>query len=145
MLINENCIHDVMHYLAVHLDIIYENYKVSYKTVSVYEIIEYFAEKYTPQDIIYTINLLSQGGYIYGTELQNIKISVSKQKIHYLTYHGQKFYESIQSDPIWGKTKNVIKKVGVHSLEFIESVAHDFIVESGKQAISVILSQQPND
>ena len=142
MVINENCIHDILEYLSTHINIEYKDGKSFYKPVSVFELIENFSAIYEPGDIIYTVNLLSQGHYIYGIELQNTNISVSKQKIFYITYTGQKFYTTIQPEPIWNKTKSVLKQVGVHSLEFIEKVAHDVAVESAKQAISIIMSQQ---
>lgn len=55
-------------------------------------------------------------------------------------YH--KFYESIQSEHIWDKTKSVISKVGVHTLDFIEGVARDVAVESAKQAVTISMMQK---
>lgn len=62
-----------------------------------------------------------------------------------MTYLGFQFYESIQPEPIWNKTKNIIKQVGVHSLEFIETVAHDIAVESAKQMVALIIPNQKNE
>lgn len=51
--------------------------------------------------------------------------------------YGYQFYESVKDPSIWNKTKNIIGKVGSHTLEFIESVAHDVAVEAAKEVIAV--------
>lgn len=55
---------------------------------------------------------------------------------------GHQFYESIKPQPIWDKTKSIVSKVGVHTLGFIEGVAHDIAVESAKQAVTISMSQK---
>lgn len=60
-----------------------------------------------------------------------------------MTHRGHQFYESIRPEPIWNKTKSIISKVGVHTLDFIEGVAHDVAVESAKQATAIMMTQKP--
>ena len=41
------------------------------------------------------------------------------------------------------KTKSIINKVGNHTLEFVENVAHDVAVESAKELIKGTITGQP--
>lgn len=59
-----------------------------------------------------------------------------------VTVCGHNFYESIQEDTIWNKTKHIIGDVGNHTLKFIEDTAQKVTIESAKQAITVIMTQQ---
>lgn len=142
MKLNEDCCRDILNFLVETLTISINNEDAIYDSTNSFRIIEAFSAQYDKADIIYSINMLYQCGYISGKNLDKQKAPLVKQEIDNVTYLGQKFYLSIQPEPIWNKTKSVINKIGVHSLEFIESVAHDVAVESAKQAVSVMLSQQ---
>lgn len=63
-------------------------------------------------------------------------------EINNITYPGHQFLNTVRPEPIWNKTKNIVAKVGNHTLAFVESVAHDIAVESAKQAITVMMGQQ---
>ena len=71
------------------------------------------------------------------------KSRLTEQFIRNLSYRGLQFASNIETDTTWNKVKSIIGRVGSHSLSFIETVAHDLIVEMGKQSITVMMTQQP--
>lgn len=144
MTINENCIRDILKYLVENLEITIETHnRFTYCNISVYRLIEeLYPSKYTKEDIVYSVNILANLSFIEGEQLSDkVNVSCSFQTINNVTYRGQKFYECIKPEPIWNKTKNIVSKVGVHTLEFIERIAHDVIVESAKEATSIVLNK----
>lgn len=50
----------------------------------------------------------------------------------------QDFNEGI--DNTWEKTKTIANKVGNHTIEFMEGVAHDVAVEFAKEFIAISMS-----
>ena len=60
-----------------------------------------------------------------------------------VTIDGHKFIDSVKEPTIWNKTKSIINKVGNHTLEFVESVAHDVAVESAKELVKGTITGQP--
>jgi len=38
---------------------------------------------------------------------------------------------------VWKQTKDIIKNAGIHTLEFIEQVAHDVAVEAAKEMVKI--------
>ena len=146
MQINEECIRDILKYLIENLDISVEyRNEFNYTNITVLELINSpaLSGKYLEKDIIYSVNILSQCRFIEGEKLQDKENEYcSKQVIKNVTYAGQRFYETIKPEKVWEKTKSVINKVGVHTLDFIETVAHDAVVESAKQAVTVAMTQR---
>ena len=51
------------------------------------------------------------------------------------------FSPNLSSLFLFTKTKSVISKVGIHTLDFIENTAHDIAVESAKQAIVIAMTK----
>lgn len=95
------------------------------------------------KDIAYSILKLLEINFIKASEVSPENAGViQKCEVYEVTYLGHKFYESIQSEHIWDKTKSVISKVGVHTLDFIEGVARDVAVESAKQAVTISMMQK---
>lgn len=143
MKINQECIRDILNYLVENLSIEIEETRGSYCSISVLELIHKFEEKYEKEDIVYSINILSECYFIEGKELEKkTQIIFAMQEIYNITYRGQQFYEATKPENIWSKTKSIVSKVGIHSLEFIESIAHDVAVESAKQAITIMMNQK---
>lgn len=141
MQIKEDCIRDVLGYIVENID--YKNdidYKLDVVPVSLYELYndKKLSEEYEQKDIMYSVLKLLEIRFIKVSDIfpQN-KSVIERCTICEVTYNGHKFYESIQPQPIWDKTKSVISKVGVHTLDFIERVAHDIAVESAKQAVTI--------
>lgn len=65
-----------------------------------------------------------------------------EEHIDYNKKIDDKFLETIKPELIWNKTKSIISKVGVHTLNFIEDIAHDVAVESAKQAVTIAMTQK---
>lgn len=141
MKINEDCIRDIMKLLVDDLVIFVDKKKVELGKLSIYDISSCL-KNYKIEDICYSIMLLSQIKYIKGIGLDDINgRMISSIYVNEVTYDGQSFYESIKPDTIWNKTKTIVGNVGVHTLEFIESVAHDVIVASAKEATAIVVNK----
>ena len=95
------------------------------------------------KDIMYSVMRLNEMGYI---KLQNIsplnKTYINNCIISDVTYLGHNFYNSIQDDTVWNKTKSIIAKAGNHTLKFVEDTAQMIAVASAKQAITVMMTQK---
>lgn len=141
MQIKEECVREILGYIVKNID--YKNdvdHKLNVVPVSLYELYndKKLSEKYEQKDIMYTVLKLLEIHFIKVSDIfpQN-KSVIERCTICEVTYSGHKFYESIQPEPIWNKTKSVISKIGVHTLDFIEGVAHDIAIESAKQAVTI--------
>ena len=143
MKMNEDCIRDILKYLVENLSIKIENNKGGFNDITMLGIIKEFDNKYTKEDIWYSVYNLSQDRFIDTNDIRKQSmVGFALVEIYNVTHRGHQFYETIQPQPLWDKTKSVISKVGVHTLGFIESVAHDVAVESAKQAVTIVMTQQ---
>lgn len=144
MKLNEDCMRDILKLLVKELKLFIDQkyHIIQFGKLSLMDISNEMTQ-YDLNDICQCAYILCQNGYIKGDGLFDINgKSASKIYVNEVTYIGYQLFESIQPEPIWNKTKSVLKQVGVHSLKFIETVAHDVAVESAKQAVSVMISQQ---
>lgn len=143
MKMNEDCIRDILKYLVENLSIKIENNKGGFNDITMLGVIKEFDNKYTKEDIWYSVYNLSQDRFIDTNDIRKQSmVGFAFVEIYNVTHRGHQFYETIQPQPLWDKTKSVISKVGVHTLGFIESVAHDVAVESAKQAVTIAMTQQ---
>lgn len=141
MKMNEECIRDILKYLVENLSIKIENNKGGFNDITMLGIIKEFDNKYTKEDIWYSVYNLSQDRFIDTNDIRKQSmVGFAFVEIYNVTHRGHQFYETIQPQPLWDKTKSVISKVGVHTLGFIESVAHDVAVESAKQAVTIVMT-----
>ena len=144
MKLNEDCIRDTLSILVNELIFIIDKKynKVEFGKLTFFDIKNEF-NQYTNEDICQSLYILAQNNYIRGKHLLDMNGQLlSTIYVNEVTYIGYQFYESIQPEPIWQKTKTILKHVGVHSLNFIESVAHDVAIECAKQIIPIIVSNQ---
>lgn len=92
--------------------------------------------KYSEEDLHYCLVKLDEAGL-----LEVVTIPVMRQhlpgikSIHYLTMSGHEFLESIKSDNVWNRTKNVAFKIGSYSLSTLTNIATGVISELIKQQI----------
>ena len=134
MEMNIDCIRDILSFI-VDTQTIDDNLTIV--PIQVNDI--YDGEKlknYSKQEIFYSLTLLKEGGYILCTSSSYSNVIVLFEVIR-ITYKGHTFYESIREQTVWEKTKSTAKNVGNHTLEFIESIAHDIAVEGVKTIISM--------
>lgn len=143
MKINEECIRDILSYLVNNLTIqISNNNRGDFNSISLLSLIKNFEEKYSKEDIWYSVYNLSQDRFIETNDIRKqSRNGFAYVDIYNVTHRGHQFYETIQPESIWSKTKSVVSKVGVHTLGFIEGTAHDIAVESAKQAVTIIMAQ----
>lgn len=127
--LNTDCIRDVLLYLEKNLKIENRNF-VSITLSALQENLS----KYSAEDVFYTIYNLSEARFVDCKWGVITSENYRHCDISNITYRGHQFLESVRPETIWEKTKTVASKVGVHTLEFIESVAREIAVELAKQA-----------
>ena len=133
MKMNLDCIRDVLLFI-IDTQIIDSNLKIvpiSCKDIYSSEKLE----KYSQQEIFYSLLLLKEGQYISCLS-KSYDNTIVIFEITNVTYKGHMFYESIRESTVWEQTKSTAKKIGNHTLEFVEKVAHDMAVEGFKAFIS---------
>jgi hypothetical protein len=128
-----------MIYLGNNLKITFTISNINYNGVTANTLFDKL-NTYSKEDILYSIEILYQCNYIVGDCLTLDKYHPGKVKICSITYEGQMFLESIKSQTVWSKTKTILEKIGVHSLRFVETVAHDVAVEMSKEVIKQLNS-----
>lgn len=140
MKINEDCIRDVLQYYVDELSINFISHnRCDFNEISLLKTIKHFEDKYSQEDVWYAVYNLSQDRFIETNDIRKTSrdAGLAHVSIYNVTHRGHQFNESIQPEAIWDKTKTIVSKVGVHTLGFIESVAHDVAVEVGKQAVTI--------
>lgn len=141
MKINEECIRDILKYLIENLTIQIDKTRGGFNNLSLLSIMKEFENQYSREDIWYSIYNLSQDRFIETNDIRKQSLNgFAYVEVYNVTHRGHQFYETIQPEPIWDKTKSIVSKVGVHTLNFIEGTAHDIAVESAKQAISIMMT-----
>lgn len=142
MKVNEDCIRDILLYLSVNLTLDLSENKNIYNQISVLELMKDLSDEYTKEDIVYSVNILYQAGYIMGINLEQKNISLSRLKIVDITNKGHVFSQNVGNPSVWDKTKKIISKVGNHTLNFIEDVAHDIAVETSKEMVKSLIKSE---
>ena len=146
MKLNPDCMRIILKYCVENID--YQEISVNNwagKTVTLqmlYKCVE--LKKFDKRDIMYSVMKLCEYNYI---TLSNIYPNEGQKYINSctitdVTVYGHNFYESIQEDTIWNKTKHIIGSVGNHTLKFIEDTAQKVATESAKQAITIMMTQK---
>lgn len=139
MKINHDCIRDILLYLE-------ENLKIEghvFLSINLKTLQDNLPE-YSAEDVFYSVYNLHQIRFIEGriNNVSNMKMLFCE--IENITYSGHRFLATIKPEPIWSKTKTIVSKIGVHTLDFIEGVAHDVAVESAKQAVTIAMMPNNN-
>ncbi len=114
MILKHDCVRDTMLYLEENLTL------DNIITTSAIKI-----NKYDIDDIIYTIKMLNDAGYI------NAKYCGYDNKPIYsissLTWDGHQFLDNIRDNDIWKETKSKVSKITSVSLPIIQQVAAQLI------------------
>lgn len=141
MKINEECIRDILRFCVENLTLKITNNKGDFSSVSMLFIMKKFESTYSKEDIWYSIYNLSQDKFIETNDIRGqSRNGFAYVEVYNVTHRGHEFYESIQPESLWKQTKSIISKVGVHTLSFVENVAHDVAVETAKQAVSITMT-----
>lgn len=142
MKLNDNCIRDIMRYLVENLEwYIDEDEKITYKTIDAQTISKDLPE-YNAITVYQSIHILAEENFILGKDLFEMN-NKNPWMIHVkeITYLGHNFYNSIQDDTTWSKTKSIIGKIGNHSLHFVEDTAQLVAKEAAKQAVAIAMTK----
>lgn len=139
MKINIDCFKDILKYCINNID--YKEDGDSWNTICVDLTIMYEASElnYSKKDIMRTVLKLDECGFIKVlSKFPNNKPYLERCLIEDVTFRGYQFIESVK-DPSIGGTKTIAGKVGNHTINFIENVAHDVAVETAKEAIAITM------
>lgn len=98
--------------------------------------------QFNKKEIMYSVMKLHESHYII---LKNVypqnECYINSCIIADVTILGHNFYNSIQDDSVWNKTKSIIAKAGNHTLKFVEDTAQMVAMASAKQAITIMMTQ----
>ncbi len=124
MKLNPDCVRDTLLYLEKQLTIncksnTFEQITLSQLTEAM---LKKYKEKYSEEDIWYTIYNLKQIHFIEGkiNDAGNHKMMFCE--IENITWNGHQFLETVRPDTIWEATKKKAKEIGgmsVHGLSMI--------------------------
>ena len=142
MKLNDECIRDIMKYLVDYLEwSIDSEGQIIYNSINT-QMIANSLEKYNVITICQSIHILAEQDFIRGDKLFDMKYQYPGSiTINEITYLGHNFYNSIQDDTTWSKTKSIIGKIGNHSLHFVEDTAQLVAKEAAKQAVAIAMTK----
>lgn len=146
MKLNPDCMRIILKYCVEHIDYQEINlnkwYEKSVTLALLYNSDE--LKNFEKKEIMYSVMKLYEYRFITVS-----KISPTDGHKYFdscditdVTVYGHDFYNSIQEDTIWNKTKSIIGQVGNHTLKFIEDTAQKIAVESAKQAVTITMMQK---
>ena len=104
------------------------------KEMNLGEITGAIAIEYPFEDIAYSVQKLSEAGYIITKSKAYVTGStiVSVQDI---TYNGHQFLANIRTNKVWSATKSVMSKIGTTSIQAATQIATSVVTELIKNAI----------
>ena len=126
MKLNPDCMRIILKYCVEHID--YKELNLNQwreKSVTLTMLYESDELKnFEKKEIMYSVIKLYEYKFIAVSSIQPINGKYFDScNITDVTIYGHDFYNSIQEDTIWNKTKNVVGQVGNHTLKFIEDTA----------------------
>lgn len=141
MIINYNCIKDMLKYLINNTQIKNEyDDKYRFEEISVDFLIKNFDGIYSSEDILETIQTLQECDYILADNIDFTKShALHSYNIYRVKYSGQKFYESISSEDTWNKTLNIAKQIGNMSFDIIQSIAQNIAITKSADLLKHII------
>ena len=139
MKLNPDCIRQVLLFLEKNIKITTDTMGKK-KTTSVTLIMLYDAkklEKFSHDDIWYTVLKLFEGEYISGTKFPNNPEQLTRCSIKNITLIGHNLLDNIRDNKIWTKTKKGISELGGVSLNVISTVAGKMAAEYTKGTLGM--------
>lgn len=85
--------------------------------------------KYESKDILYTVEKLSEAGYI-NAAIQYTGSMFADGVVSGITYSGHEFLESVRDSKVWANVKSTLSKVGAITLPLIAQTAEGIIMKS---------------
>lgn len=142
MKLNLDCIRDVLQYCIDNIDFKQDGDSWAETYVNLYMLYNSDLQHiYEQKEIMYAVLKLEECHFIkiWDKFLQN-RAYLERCTIEDVTYRGHQFLESIQDPNVWERTKSIAKKVGNHSLNFIEDTAQKVAVEVAKQIVTNMMN-----
>lgn len=146
MKLNPDCMRIILKYCVENIDYKELNLNKWYESYITLNML-YNSEElknFEKKEIMYSVMKLYEYQFITVSRIQPTdgQKYFDSCEITDVTIYGHDFYNSIQEDTIWNKTKSVVSQVGNHTLKFIEDTAQKIAVESAKQAVSITMMQK---
>lgn len=143
MNLNIECMREIIKYCADNIDYVEgveDSWGESFVDLTdLYNAVE--LKQFNKKDIMYSVLKLYEYKYIELCDIYPMNKSyLEKCTVCDITVQGHNFLSSIQDDTLWNKTKNIVGKVGNHTLKFIEDTAQMVAIESAKQAVTVMMT-----
>lgn len=126
MKLNYDCIRSVLLELEKNLDIDEDLRRVYVPIENLFQQLP----KYEPKDILYTVEKLSEAGYIKAS-IQYAGRMFNDGQVESITYQGHEFLESVRNNKLWENVKSILSKLGTAS--------PPVICEAAKRVISSTL------
>ncbi len=139
MILNIDCIRDVLIYCANNIDVAKNSdggWDIKYVTLhNLYQ--SELKDKYEEKEMMYAVSKL------YECEFIIVKNITPKNSVYIegcwiadRSFRGHQFLDSIKEPTTWEKTKNIIMTVGNYSLKFIEDTAQKIAVTATAASIA---------
>ncbi len=123
MQLKPDCIRDVLLYLEDNLTIELDNHNFSEITLEQLRTEPSLKEKYTEEDIWYTVYNLKEVRFIEGRINDAGSNKMMFCEIQNITWSGHDFLNTIRPTDIWNATKKSASKLGLVSMRALSSIA----------------------
>ena len=120
MRLNPDCIRDILFYIEDTTD--YQIWTFFLRSSKDFDI--QLKNNYSPNEILYHLELCEEYGYIVTPDKQPMRESQVKR----LSVSGHEFLENIRQDTNWNKTKEVAEGAGSTSIKIISNIASNLAV-----------------
>lgn len=102
--------------------------------VGINEIINYpeLKNKHDPRDIAYCVYMLVDAGMVNVLPTNSY---IKELRIQTITYRGHEFLQQIKNDTVWKKIIDILKPIGVFSIDIISKVAVNVLTEMIKTGV----------
>ncbi|MBC1525469.1 DUF2513 domain-containing protein [Listeria booriae] len=119
MRINQDCIRDILLYIE-NLTLSEMQHGIESEELSE---VEMLTEKYSKDDIVYSLIQLIDAGYLEGETYEYVYDPTSV-RVDKITWEGHEFIDATRSETVWLKTKEKVSKlIGETSLAVLTQVA----------------------
>ena len=103
------------------------------------ELIEKLSDKFTENDVNYSVLKLSEAGFIEAS-FSHFDGAVYIISVDDITYDGHQFLSDIRPKTMWEKTKSISEKLAITSVHGTAQIAHMLIDAFIKAEVTAYLS-----
>lgn len=139
MRLNYDCVRDVLLKLEELLTIKYDENLNSFNRsmTDIHQLYDNLSgAKYTIEDVLYTIKILDEAGFILAS-MDYGDGHIVDCIIVDITYEGTEFINKIRPKDVWSKLKSGFAKVGAFSLPVISDVANSLLTSLVKSYLGL--------